>query len=186
MLKRIILIANIICITVLLVLLGGIKMTGKNEEDVIAREYQEDTEYVVSNDFVKLASIDAPMFGDVIAVLWSNDLCVDVQWGIGDQYFMWYRSGYPGFGYSMIIQADVISAENKENDIILRTSYGRYKYRYCNTYQAYCDDNDELLNVFDGTKIVNFGTLDERLYVYNPETHLVYEYSLIEQTKIIL
>lgn len=157
--------------------------TGENDADTQEEIVENNAQDIMINGTVKLNTINQPMFEDVIAELEYNGITVDVQWGIGDLYYMWYKSGYPGFGYSMVIQSPNVVVGT--GNAVLATEYGRYVYRYKETLQAYCKD-DTLYWAGDNSMLSNFGVMSEILYLYNPSNHSVQVYTLVEQTEIIL
>lgn len=135
------------------------------------------------NGEVALSEIPTYMFEDVIALIEYNGVSTSVQWGMGDLYFMWYKSGYPGFGYSIVIQSSNVVAGG--GDVTLSTEYGKYIYEYETSIKSFCE-NDVLYSAGNNEILANFGVNEEKLYLYNSQTKLTQVYHLIEQTEIVL
>ena len=177
--------------TVLIVIVAGMALTlfllsavlKSDDEDRQVTDVSTSVNTEISvNGKVSLESIEAPLFGDVIAHLGIEQFKTEVQWGVGDDYVMWYVSGYPGFGYNIVIEAESIPiGEN----VTLRTTYGVYRYKKIEEYQAFSQDNN-LVDVQSQRILTNFGVVKEILFLYSSEQYITQKYQLVEQTEIVL
>lgn len=176
-----VLIALVASAALILLLLSTV-LRGSNEGRSVTGTSAGTCTEISVNGKVSLKSVEAPLFGDVIAHLVIEQFKTEVQWGVGDDYVMWYVSGYPGFGYNIVIEAKDIP---EGDSVTLRTTYGVYRYKKIEEYQAFSQDNN-LVAVQNQQTLTNFGVIKESLFLYSSERHIVQKYQLVEQTEIVL
>lgn len=156
----------LVCITTLLSACG--------EESKV-----DSTEKVEPSDFVYLESVKPPKFGErFITVIAERSFTV--SWGLGDNY-VWSQSGYPGFGYPVVIE---VENEFREESLILTVSWGEYNYQLVNVFECTVSEDGSLINYDNGKSVVDFNRMSDRLFVMCRETKLCAEYKLVSGTEI--
>ena len=102
--------------------------TGCNETNT-----QQNTEIVETteqSDTVSFKEVNPPKYGEDFATLDDKP----VYWGVGEKLVMTENSGYPGFGYPLI----VINFEDEfKNTINLTTSWGNWEYQLVDVKEGY-------------------------------------------------
>lgn len=145
----------------------------------------EETE-IVAIDTVLLDDVHPPKYCDDFATLTgSSGKTTVVSWGISiiKKNVMWNSSGYPGFGYPMIIELQ--SEFPNDNIVYVTTQWGRYNYEYCYSGKAFPED-DNLVDEKTGQTLVNWGKLGEFLVLWDSATNHYQMYLLKGGTEIVL
>lgn len=137
---------------------------------------------------IDLQDVNAPKYKEDFATLDVKDNSLVVYWAIGiseSSCFMWYKSGYPGFDYPMVIEIldnydDLIL---QTNEVELTTQWGVYKYEKNTEGFAY-KENWLLIDCVSGKQIVNFGREGEDLVIWEKTTKRYYVFKKKEGTTI--
>ena len=167
---------------VLVVFLVSISLCGCDAEcyeelntEIVTEECTTET----STDCVNINSIEKPVMGEAYLTVCNEDTgeIVDVVYATDGEYVLDFKSGFPGFGYSIISHGSTFSLSEK---VSLNTNYGRYEYVYVDTF-----DFDSVNCVIDKDKF-NLGMEEEKLFLCDEQkgTVLVYEY--VSGTKILV
>lgn len=134
-------------------------------------------------DTVSIAEINAPEFCEDFATLTVGKHDVPVYWGAasGDSNvcIAWEQSGYPGFGYPIVIQ----SAYSCESDALLVTSWGYWKYEFKNSGIAF-KEGESLIDKQTGECLINWGAKSDMLILWDQESEGYKMYELVEGTKV--
>ena len=136
----------------------------------------------VSENYTTIDQIDPPVFDERFAVLYAGSIVESVAWGVGKTYssFIWDNSGYPGFGYPIVIQVGFCDFSGIES-CTLKTAYGQYYYEFEGAFEVLVENN-RLCDKKTGTDVLT-GT-KEKLYLYNAVTDTVFTFRLTEGTEI--
>lgn len=132
---------------------------------------------------VELGSVKPPMFCEDFATLASDGKYSSVVWGEGidAQNIMWSESGYPGFGYPMVVE---VLTEPVLEDVSLTTSWGEYTYSPVRGGHAFREDNN-LVDIDSGKLLVRWATAEERLVLWCKSSGSYVIYSYNGGTKIV-
>lgn len=159
--KKLMLKNGIICY----LLLWTFLITGCSVRDSVQpNDYYENTESTEYENCVVLQDIHVPEFGEIFFLLSCNNDNICISWGIGKN-FLWYDSGFPGFGMPMIIELSEDIQISSNDTIILSTDYGNFEYIVYEDGTASAID-DKLVCRETLQDVIQFGINDEVLVVY--------------------
>ena len=131
------------------------------------------------NDYVLLNSVEPPRYGErFITVIADNSFTA--SWGYGVNY-VWSQSGYPGFGYPIVIEME---NNFNEDSLKLVVSWGEYNYELVNTCECIVSEDGSLLNYNTGECVVDFNRMSDRLFIMCRETKSCATYKLISGTEV--
>lgn len=116
-----------------------------------------------SGECVDIGSVQDPVYGEEFATLECDGCAYSIAWGIG---VSWIddRSGFPGFGYPIVVREVNKSVSLEINDsVVVRTSYGEYKYTVVSIDDVVVVDNVDLVK-YNGDALIDY-TLDTEVLV---------------------
>ena len=131
------------------------------------------------DDFVLLSSVEPPKYGERFMTVIANESFTS-SWGYGDNY-VWSQSGYPGFGYPIVIE---VENNFNEDSLKLVVSWGEYNYELINNYECVISEDGSLLNYNTGESVVDFNRMSDMLFVICRETKCCATYKLISGTEV--
>lgn len=143
-------------------------------EDTINSEVKESTE-----NFVYLEDVTPPKYGErFITVVAEKSFTA--SWGFGDNY-VWSQSGYPGFGYPIVIE---VENDFSEESLILTTLWGEYHYKLVDAFECVVSEDGSLLNYDNGKSVVDFSRMSDKLFIMCRETKLCATYKMVSGTEV--
>ena len=142
----------------------------------------------IAEDTVRLYDIVAPKYEDTLAIMFTDDLVLDVDWGASSKNAIAVsESGYPGFGRPMLIVVSEPGGISLGNAVTLSTGYGQFTYLFNGKQDAVLDDNYEnVISKTTRTKVINFYEVAEKLFIFDTVSEQCFEYGFSGGTKIIL
>lgn len=146
----------------------------------------EDTEITRINDTVSLKNIKGPSYGKIFFMISPADdqddvICINFASGNN---FLWYTSGYPGFGLPMVIELKSSFKSGNVKNLLITTDYGQFEYKLKSTGMAYVND-DQLIDSDTAECVVQFGSDEEDVVLYNSKSEKYYLYIFSEGTHIV-
>lgn len=168
-------------LVVLILILATFTGCAKNEK-VFTEVNTPTSEKVSEYEEVSLNDVQAPGFEQIFASLAYDAVTYNVAWAIGEENVMWQESGYPGFGYPMIIS---INRELPTDSCLLSVQWGEYEYKVLSSGFAFKEDGN-LINADTGKTIVSWGSKEEVLVLWNAETKQYCVLGFVDGTRIIV
>ena len=138
-------------------------------------------EQITGTETVSLSEISPPKFNDDFATIECAGNFMSVVWGANGTNVMWKESGFPGFGYPMVVQtsSDPVSCE-----ATITTSWGHWEYTPVSSGSAYLQ-SDNLVDAESGKVLISWGVSKEDLILWNEESLNYVEYEYSGGTKIV-
>lgn len=164
-------------LSIILLLCAGCSST----QDFADSEIEEVTETFTPsiNNTVSLNDIKAPNVREFLCIL-KQEQWHDVTYATGYEYVLDIMSGFPGFGYSVIITGPSFT---EDDSVFICTDYGEYKYELIDSFIY---DSNKIRNGVYDSKIFKLGLECENLFLCDCENGQVYEYKLVDTTLITL
>lgn len=138
-------------------------------------------EQIIATETVSLPEIAPPKFNEDFATIECDGKFMSVVWGADGTNVMWKESGFPGFGYPMVVQ---INDEPSSCEATITTSWGHWKYVPVSSGFAYLQ-SDNLIDADSGKVLINWGVSKETLILWNEESLKYVEYEYSGGTKIV-
>lgn len=170
---------KILVVCLILLTMSGC-YTGEASESVA--EKQSDDGGESEHDTVHLSSIVPPVFGDSFASLESGEAEYSATWAVEGDPFAWKESGYPGFGYPIVIEfsGDFFCGDT----CILNTSWGEYEYAVEGRGFAF-EEERVLVDSESGKCIVDFASKEECLILWCSSSKQYCKMKFIGGTRVV-
>ena len=142
----------------------------------------------LAEDTVKLSDIIAPKYEETLAIMFTDDVVLDIDWGASSQNAVVVpESGYPGFGKPMLVIVSDPDGIKFGNTVTLETGYGQFTYLFKQKQDAVLSDSFEnVISKTERTEIINFYEVTEKLFIFDTASGECFEYSFSGGTKITL
>lgn len=138
-------------------------------------------------DTVKLGKVKPPMYGDVIAVAFTDTDTFEVVWGFSKKKaVMGGDSAYPGFGRPMLVVTGDRLQLKEKSVVTLNTSYGEFHYLVQGSEDAVLVDSNDVVSKQDRENLVEYYRAEEVLYLFSVAEGLCYHCEFSGGTKVVI
>jgi len=138
-------------------------------------------------DTVKLGKVKAPMYGDVIAVAFTDTDTFEIIWGFSKKKaVMDGDSAYPGFGRPMLVVTGDRLQLKEKSVVTLTTSYGEFHYLVQGSEDAVLVDSNHVVSKQDRESLVEYYRAEEVLYLFSVAEGLCYHCEFSGGTNVVI